>query len=69
MSSRRNKRDYYDVLGVSKDVSEKDIKLAYRRLARKLHPDLNKDDPNTKDKFIDLENWEFLDQLFDDYLD
>lgn len=55
MSSRRNKRDYYDVLGVSKDVSEKDIKLAYRRLARKLHPDLNKDDPNTKDKFIELQ--------------
>ena len=55
MRSKRNKRDYYDVLGVSKDAAENDIKLAYRRLARKLHPDLNKDDPNTKDKFIELQ--------------
>ena len=55
MSSNRNKRDYYDVLGVNKDVSEKDIKLAYRRLARKLHPDLNKSDPKAKEKFIELQ--------------
>ena len=33
-------QDYYDILGVSKDASEKDIKRAYRRLAAKYHPDV-----------------------------
>ncbi|MFX0042806.1 MAG: molecular chaperone DnaJ [Candidatus Hodarchaeota archaeon] len=54
MSSGK-KRDYYEVLGVSKDASQNDIKLAYRRLARKLHPDMNKTDPNAKEKFIELQ--------------
>jgi molecular chaperone DnaJ len=38
-----NKRDYYEVLGVPKDASADDIKRAYRTLAKKYHPDLNKD--------------------------
>jgi molecular chaperone DnaJ len=45
------KRDYYEVLGVSKDADEKSIKSAYRKIAKKYHPDLNKDNPDAEDKF------------------
>ncbi len=41
------KRDYYEVLGVQKTANEDEIKKAYRSLAKKYHPDLNKDDPET----------------------
>jgi molecular chaperone DnaJ len=53
--SSRQKRDYYEVLGVDKEATTDEIKLAYRRLARKYHPDVNKDDPNAKDKFIEIQ--------------
>lgn len=48
------KRDYYEVLGVDRNASEDDLKKAYRRLTRKLHPDINKDDPEAEAKFKEL---------------
>lgn len=48
------KRDYYEVLGVSKDADEQEIKKAYRRLARQYHPDVNKDDPDAEAKFKEV---------------
>jgi molecular chaperone DnaJ len=44
-------RDYYDVLGVGRSADEAEIKKAFRRLARELHPDTNTEDPQAEDKF------------------
>ena len=44
-------RDYYDVLGVPRDADEVTIKKAFRRLARELHPDVNRHDPQAEEKF------------------
>ena len=49
-------KNLYDVLGVAKTASEAEIKSAYRKLARKYHPDLNKDDKSAADKFKEVSN-------------
>ena len=46
--------NYYDLLGVGKDASEKDIRQAYRRLARQYHPDVNKNDATAEEKFKEI---------------
>lgn len=46
--------DYYQVLGINKNATEKDIKNAYRKLARKLHPDVNPNDKDAQKKFQEI---------------
>ena len=49
------KQDYYELLGVSKKATAKDIRTAFRKLARKYHPDLNPGDKSSEEKFKQLQ--------------
>ena len=67
------KRDAYEVLGVARDAGEQEVKKAFRGLARRLHPDVNKDDPHAEEQFKEVaEAYEVLSdperrQVYDRY--
>jgi molecular chaperone DnaJ len=49
------KHDYYETLGIARGASEEDIRKAYRKLARKYHPDLNPGDKSAEDRFKNVQ--------------
>ena len=67
------KRDAYEVLGVGRDADETEVKKAFRKLARELHPDVNNHDPQAEEKFKEAaEAYEILSdadkrQVYDRY--
>ena len=55
MCMAQEKRDLYEILGVSKTASQDEIKAAHRKLVKKYHPDLNKE-PGAEEKFKEVQN-------------
>jgi curved DNA-binding protein len=48
------RKDYYGILGIARDADECEIKMAYRKLALRNHPDTNRDDPQAEDRFKEI---------------
>jgi molecular chaperone DnaJ len=48
------RKDYYEILGIARDADESEIKIAYRKLALRIHPDTNRDDPQAEDRFKEI---------------
>ena len=61
--------DYYKILGIDKNASDEAVKKAYRKLARKLHPDLNPNDKDAHQKFQQINEQNYLSFLFTFCLD
>ena len=60
-------KDYYDILNVSKNASDSEIKSAYRKLAMKYHPDRNPDDKTAENKFKIIKAARFKDESLRKY--
>ena len=52
--------NYYDLLGVPRNASEKDVRKAYRKLAREYHPDVNQGDQASEEKFKEINERSYL---------
>lgn len=64
-NSLQKKRDFYEVLGIPRNASSKEIKKSYYDLAKKYHPDTNKNDPNAAKKFQEVsEAYEVTEMFF-----
>lgn len=56
VNGKDSKKEFFDILGLKEDADKDGIKKAYRKLAKKNHPDINKDDPDANKKFMKIQD-------------